>query len=587
MPGAHTDTRTAELPRAIPGDVLSRKRHVLTIALEDYYHGSPLKGLVDRSQWSRFERRLEVGTDRALALLEEAGISATFFVLGWVAEQMPELVQKVAAHGHEVASKGYFHKSIREMSPPEFRDDLLRAQESIGAASGRAVIGYRVARRWFDPADLWALEILADSGYLYDSSVKPVFRAYAREPWRRFAHQHQTSSRTIWEYPPSSIGLFGFDMPIAGGNYLRQLPPAFFRRAVARWDRLYEAPYVMYFHTWELDPDQPRIHAAPLLQRIRLYRNLERMEARLREYLTRYRFTSISQHLGIEAAHEPRTERPEMEVVLSASVRAPHRPKPEARGTRERSAPAVSVVVPCYNEETTLPYLSNVLDQVANKLSDRYALHLIFVNDGSTDQTGAVLDHLFGHRPDCRIIHHPENRGISSAILTGIRCAHTEVVCSIDCDCTYDPGQLGEMIPLLTQGVDLVTASPYHSLGQVRNVPAWRLWISRAASRFYRIVLHHKLHTYTSCFRVYRRAAILELPLSETGFLGITELLGRLDLRGGRIVEHPAVLEGRMLGRSKMKVLATSLGHVRLLGDLLRERMLSENGFSHRNGSRS
>jgi dolichol-phosphate mannosyltransferase len=121
--------------------------------------------------------------------------------------------------------------------------------------------------------------------------------------------------------------------------------------------------------------------------------------------------------------------------------------------------------------------------------------------------------------------------------------------------------------------VDLVTASPYHRLGAVKNVPAWRLSLSRCASACYRVVLRQKLHTYTSCFRVYRRKAILDLPLRENGFLGITELIGQVDLSGGGIVEYPAQLEVRVLGRSKMKVLGTILGHLRLLMGLLAQRV--------------
>lgn len=128
------------------------------------------------------------------------------------------------------------------------------------------------------------------------------------------------------------------------------------------------------------------------------------------------------------------------------------------------------------------------------------------------------------------------------------------------------------MIPLLTEGVDLVTASPYHSLGGVRNVSAWRLSLSKSASAFYRLVLRQKLSTYTSCFRVYRRSVILRLPLREPGFLGITELLGRLDLSGGRILEYPTILEVRVLGRSKMKVVRTIFGHLGLLASFTLER---------------
>jgi hypothetical protein len=157
---------------------------------------------------------------------------------------------------------------------------------------------------------------------------------------------------------------------------------------------------------------------------------------------------------------------------------------------------------------------------------------------------------------------------VAAAILSGIRAAGTEIVCSIDCDCTYDPHGLAAMIPRLADGVDLVTASPYHPKGRVLNVPAWRLSLSRGASFLYRLVLRQKLYTYTSCFRVYRRSAVAELALREEGFLGVAEILARLDLQGSVIVEHPATLEVRLLGQSKMKVLRSVAGHLRLLAQL-------------------
>jgi cellulose synthase/poly-beta-1,6-N-acetylglucosamine synthase-like glycosyltransferase len=322
----------------------------------------------------------------------------------------------------------------------------------------------------------------------------------------------------------------------------------------------------MYFHTWELDPDQPRIHAASIHQRVRHYRNLDKMEGILREYFGRYRFESIAQRLGI-SAEATNSKAPTAEPLTIFA--------PAAQGKTASATPGatpISVVVPCYNEQAVLPYLANTLDQVADRLRGRFDLTFIFVNDGSSDGTAAALNRNFGHRRDCVIVDHGANRGVSAAILSGIRKAETEVVCSIDCDCTYDPQELGAMIPLLTEGVDLITASPYHSRGGVRNVPAWRLSLSKSASAFYRLVLRHKLATYTSCFRVYRRSAILGLPLREPGFLGITELLGRLDLSGGRILEYPTVLEVRVLGRSKMRVASNIFGHLGLLGRLLLQR---------------
>jgi hypothetical protein len=143
----------------------------------------------------------------------------------------------------------------------------------------------------------------------------------------------------------------------------------------------------------------------------------------------------------------------------------------------------------------------------------------------------------------------------------------------MDCDCTYDPHELGRMIPLLAEGVDVVTASPYHPQGQVKNVPQWRLFLSRSLSRLYRLVLRQKLYTYTSCFRVYRRDAALGVTVERGGFFGVTEMLGRLDLAGRRIVEFPTTLEARMLGRSKMKILKTIAGHLSLLTQLVRLRL--------------
>ena len=158
--------------------------------------------------WSRFEKRLEIGTRHTLALLDEYGIRATFFVLGWVADAMPELVREVGERGHEIASKGYLHRNIREMAPDVFRDDLARAREALEGASGRPVRGYRVADGRFGLADLWALDVLAEEGYAYDSSIRPIFREYASEPWRRFAHDTDTATSAFGSFRhPHSISL--------------------------------------------------------------------------------------------------------------------------------------------------------------------------------------------------------------------------------------------------------------------------------------------------------------------------------------------------------------------------------------------
>jgi glycosyltransferase involved in cell wall biosynthesis len=239
-----------------------------------------------------------------------------------------------------------------------------------------------------------------------------------------------------------------------------------------------------------------------------------------------------------------------------------------------RSCPnqPVSIVVPCFNEQDGLPHLKEKLASARVLLRKHYSPHFILIDDGSTDGTWNAMCQLFDHDPDCVLLRRPKNLGISDAILNGIRLADTEIVCSMDSDCTYDPSEFIRMIPLLARDVDLVTASPYHPLGAVQGVPGWRLLLSRTASLLYGLVLKQKLHTYTSCFRVYRRSSILKLKLQQGGFLGVAELIGKLDLQNSVIAECPAKLTSRAYGVSKMKTLTMLFGHFLLLGELAFER---------------
>jgi polysaccharide deacetylase family protein (PEP-CTERM system associated) len=556
--------------------------------LEDYFHVAAFEGLIQHSQWYRFETRFEQNTLKVLDLLDRFNIKATFFVLGWVADKQPEIVREVARRGHELGSRGLYHRDIHGMTPAEFRDDLARSRDAVERASGAKVLGYRAARRWTKPSELWALDILAEEGYVYDSSLVPISRSFRHEPWRRFAHQHQTGDRSIWEFPVSTCNLLGWRLPIAGGNYFRQFPHTLLKHAVEHWHRTFDAPFVMYTHVWELDPEQPRISGASPLTKLRHYRNLDKMAWVLEDYFTKYRFVGMADYLGLgrHALDEARELRPasdHAEAQLSqpdrrkpALVLSSQPPPPEEvppGGTPVKTRTPVSIVIPCFNEELILPYLSNTLKSVEAALEDDYELRFIFVDDSSTDATPQSLRQLFGSWTNCIFVRHTRNLGVAAAILHGIRHAETEVVCSIDCDCTYDPHELRNMIPLLTDGVDMVTASPYHPQGGVRNVPEWRLALSKGASMLYRRVLRQRLFTYTSCFRVYRRSALVNLRLGETGFLGVAETLGRLDLGGAKIVEHPATLEVRLFGRSKMKIARTIGGHLRLLVRLLAMRM--------------
>lgn len=235
--------------------------------------------------------------------------------------------------------------------------------------------------------------------------------------------------------------------------------------------------------------------------------------------------------------------------------------------------PAITVVVPCCNEEEALPALSAALSEFERTASRRYEVHFVFVDDGSTDRTWRLLQHYFGANPNAGLLRHETNRGVTVSIMDGIRHAKTDIVCSIDSDCTAGPEELLGLIPALADDVDMVTGSPYHPQGKVLGVPAWRLALSKSASFLYRCVLRQKLHTYTSCFRVYRRSAILNLQLRENGYAGVAETLGMLDLKGCKVVEYPITLKTRQAGHSKLKLVRTVMGQLRVLTRLARIRM--------------
>ena len=550
--------------------------NIITIHLEEYFQVDAFNGLIDKQQWYRFEARIRENTHRTLDLLAEHKVKATFFVLAWNAEREPELVREIADQGHDIATSGVYHRNIREMSRDEFLFDLRRSRDLIEQATGKPVHGFRMPSGWLKPDQLWVFEELAREGFVYDSSLLPVLHHYRKEPWRRFPHLVETDSGNIWEMPPSAMRFAGMDIPLPGGNYFRQLPHRLGRRFVKGWLKKTDAPFHMYFHVWELDKTQPRITAAGPLARLRHYRNLGKPSWVMEDYFRTYKFGSIEDYL----------KQRDPQLFVDAQVRRAERANSDSTATAgftdsvsttaadKATGPVtpVSIVIPCFNEERGLAYLGNTLDHLQEVLEDKYVPTFIFVDDGSSDETWPVLQKLFDDRPNYTLIKHEKNRGVSAAILTGMKAADTEIVCSMDCDCTYDPLILKEMIPRLTDDVDLVTASPYHPEGTVRNVPEWRLVLSKGASFLYRRIIGGQLHTYTSCCRVYRKSAINQINVKEDHFLGIAELMCRLIQRGSKIVEYPATLSVRIFGLSKMKTVKTIFGHLGLLWRMKRER---------------
>lgn len=535
---------------------------VITVLLQDYFHRGIFRTIIGEKQWSRFHSRLDRNVDATLNLLSQAGVKATFFTLGWIGEKFPTLIQRLAEEGHEIASAGFLARAVHEMSPEQFREDIRRARLALQSASGRAVLGYRCAYRYIRPKEKWALPILLEEGYSYDASCCPPILGRDTFQLHKGLRKIKTSSGTIHEFPISTKSLFGLRLPISGGNYLRQFPHRMMINFFEDWLRHRNAPFILYFHPWELDEEQPEIRAIGPISRILQYRNLGKMRSMLPEYFQRTNFMPICEYLGTEP-ERVKSNTPESLFKVSF--------KRTSRGivSNRIVTVAVSVVIPCYNEESSLPYLEKALAELREAAKDSYNLNFVFVDDCSTDQTLTKLIELFGNRNDCRIIRREKNGGISKAIETGIAACDTEIICSMDADCSYDPLELLRMIPELDEQTDLVTASPYHPKGFVLAVPAWRLLLSRSLSVLYHFLLHNKLYTYTSCFRVFKKKALAGIRVAYGDFRGIVEILAKLDIAGGTIKEFPTTLQSRIFGYSKMKTLRSIIGHLRLFFEIL------------------
>lgn len=287
-----------------PAAAPPRAANAMTIDVEDYFHVSNFEHVVDRASWASRESRVEANTDRLLAMFERAGVSATFFVLAWVAERVPQLVRRIADAGHEVASHGYAHRLIYDQTPDEFRNDVRQAKTLLEQTSGQAVHGYRAPSFSVTRKSLWALDVLIDEGYTYDSSIFPVHHdRYGIPDADRHAGIVERPAGTIVEVPASTVRMGGVNWPIGGGGYFRLLPYAWTRWGIRRVNAHEGAPTVFYLHPWEIDPGQPRL-PAPALARYRHYRNLDDTEARLERLLRDFPFGTMRSL--IEAVPLPR-----------------------------------------------------------------------------------------------------------------------------------------------------------------------------------------------------------------------------------------------------------------------------------------
>ncbi|MFH1924581.1 MAG: XrtA system polysaccharide deacetylase [Planctomycetota bacterium] len=273
-------------------------RNAFTVDVEDYFHVQSFAKTVHPRDWDQHESRVVANTRRILRLLENHQVHGTFFILGWVADRFPELVQEIHQAGHEIGCHSFWHRLIYNMTPEDFREDLLQGCKAIEEITDQRVTAFRAPSFSITEQSLWALDILIEEGFRYDSSIFPVYHdTYGIPDADRFPHRIEGSRGALWEFPPSVHRLGKLNVPVAGGGYFRLYPAWLSSRWLSRINRIENRPFVFYIHPWELDPDQPRLPGS-LRSRFRHYQNLRTTESKLATLLERFHFASLSDALS-------------------------------------------------------------------------------------------------------------------------------------------------------------------------------------------------------------------------------------------------------------------------------------------------
>lgn len=266
--------------------------HCLSFDIEEHFQVSAFESPIRRRHWDSFESRVEKNTLKILEVLGERGVRATFFILGWVADRHPDLVRRISNCGHEIASHGYAHELIPTLSSSQFREDIRKTKRILEDLSGHSVLGYRAPSFSIIHESSWALSILIEEGYFYDSSIFPALHRPSSIPnVQPTVHWIKTTSGNLLEIPPTTVRIAGLRLPAGGGGYLRILPFFLFQYFLSKVAHSGEV-LVLYLHPWELDPSQPRMRG-PLLSRFRHYANLDRTQDRLQQLLELYHFGAV------------------------------------------------------------------------------------------------------------------------------------------------------------------------------------------------------------------------------------------------------------------------------------------------------
>jgi polysaccharide deacetylase family protein (PEP-CTERM system associated) len=291
--------------------------HIMSVDVEDYFMVEAFAGSVPRSSWNTWPSRVVASTQRVLDLFDTHGVEGTFFFVGWVADRFPELVREVSERGHELACHSFWHRMVYSLTPEQFREDTRAAVNAIEDAAGVKIYGYRAPSWSITKECVWALDILAEQGFTYDSSIFPIHHdLYGVAGAARFPYVvHCRDGLALREYPPATVRILGQNFPGAGGGYLRILPMAYTHWVFRKFEQEYGEPVVVYIHPWELDPEQPRMRDK-IKSRIRHYTNLELMEARLLELLVEYPFQSFQSFMANTISDEETAGSPKAIAVM-------------------------------------------------------------------------------------------------------------------------------------------------------------------------------------------------------------------------------------------------------------------------------
>ncbi|MBA6376043.1 DUF3473 domain-containing protein, partial [Colwellia sp. BRX8-2] len=268
----------------------------MTVDVEDYFHVSAFENTIAKTDWEKTPLRVEHNTYRLLELFEKHNVKSTFFTLGWVAERCPNLIKAIVDQGHELASHGYAHQRITEMSKDDFVTDVVKSKNILEQLSGTEVIGYRAPSFSLNDTNTWVYEKLIELGFQYSSSTYPIQHdLYGVPNWPRFIHERSESfdEQKIIEIPIPTLRKNNINTGIGGGGYFRLYPYWLSKKRIDTFHQQEQKPYSFYFHPWEIDPDQPRVKDAPLKSKFRHYINLSRMEGKLERLLKDYKWNTM------------------------------------------------------------------------------------------------------------------------------------------------------------------------------------------------------------------------------------------------------------------------------------------------------